>query len=89
MGVKHHLTETEIAEIHRLRSADPLSWTAVKLARKFNCSTFFVRMCCEASEDVKKLERKKLEEARAKWGTKRTRAREDRTKRKELALRDE
>ena len=89
MGVKHHLTETEIAEIHKLRSSDPFSWTAVKLARKFNCSAFFVRMCCEATEEVKELERKKVEERRAKWGTKRTRAREDRTKRKELALRDE
>lgn len=88
MGVKHHLTEAEIAEIHELRSADPFSWTAPKLARKFNCSTFFVRMCCEASAEFKALERQKLEERRAKWGARKTRAYEDRLKRKELALRD-
>lgn len=89
MGVKHHLTEAEIAEIYKLRSADPFTWTAVKLARKFNCSSFFVRMCCEATEEVKELERQKTEARRAKWGPKKTRAYEDKLKRRELALRDE
>jgi hypothetical protein len=88
MGVKHHLTDAEIAEIYKLRSADPFTWTAAKLAKKFNCSAFFVRMCCEASEEVKEQERQKIEAGRAKWGARKKRAFEDRVKRKELALRD-
>ena len=88
MGVRYHLTEAEIEEIYTLRSTDPFTWTAPKLARKFNCSTFFVRMCCEASEEFKEQEKKKVEEGRAKWGVRKMRAFEDRVKRKELALRD-
>lgn len=88
MGVKHHLTEAEIAEITRLRTADPFSWTSVKLARKFNCSTFFVTMCCEATEEVKEIERQKIAARMAKWGSRKTRAYDDKLKRRELALSD-
>lgn len=89
VGVRHHLTEKDIEEIRKLRSSDPFQWSAAKLARKFNCSMFFVKMCCEAPEEKKELERQKLEALRARWGPKRRRAREDMLKRKELALRDE
>lgn len=89
MGVRHHLTEADITEIQRLRTSDPFQWSAAKLARKFNCSMFFVKMCCEAPEEKKELERQKLEALRSRWGGRKTRAREDMLKRKELALRDE
>jgi hypothetical protein len=89
MGIKHHLAEADIAEIRRLRGSDPFTWTTTKLARKFNCSMFFVRMCCEAPPEKKELEKQKVEALRARWGPRRTRAREDRLKRKELALKDE
>jgi hypothetical protein len=89
IGVKHHLNESDIAEIQRLRTQDPFKWTAAKLARKFNCSMFFVKMCCEASKERKEYERKRLEALRARWGPKRTRAREDMLRRKELALKAE
>lgn len=89
VGIKHHLTDADIEEIRRLRTADPYQWNVTKLARKFNCSTFFVKMCCEAPEEKKELERQKFEAIMARWGPKRTRAREDMLKRKEIALRDE
>jgi hypothetical protein len=88
LGVRHHLTDREIAEIHELRSADSFTWTAVKLARKFNCSTFFIKMVCNASEEAKEAARERWDARKAKWGTKKTRAYEDKLKRKELALRD-
>lgn len=50
---------------------------------------FFVKMCCEASKERKEYERKRLEALRARWGPKRTRAREDMLRRKELALKAE
>lgn len=88
MGIKHHLTEAEVAEIAKLRTEDPFLWTAPKLARKFNCSSFFVKMCCEASDEVKELDRKRREEEMASWGPRKKRAYEDKLKRIELALRD-
>jgi hypothetical protein len=85
----HHLDEAQIAEIQKLRSSDPLKWSAGKLARKFNCSQFFIKICCEATPEKKELERQKLEAQKARWGPRRTMAREDKLKRWDLILRDE
>ena len=81
---KYHLGQKEIEEIRRLRSEDPYKWTRAKLAEKFECSQFFVGMVAEASAEKKLAEQRKLEEIRGKWGRRRTYAREDRTKRREL-----
>jgi hypothetical protein len=66
-----------------------MTWSALKLARKFNCSQFFIRMCCQAPPQKQELERQKLEAQKAKWGPRRTKAREDKLRRWELILRDE
>ena len=86
---RHHLSEEDVAEIRRLRLTDPERWTRIKLARKFNCSSLFVGICCEATEEKKTAERAKLEAVKARWGPKRRMAREDRLKRREAVYRDE
>jgi hypothetical protein len=78
-----------VTEMRRLRSTDPENWTRAKLARKYNCSSVFVSICCEAPAEKKAAEKTKLEAMKARWGPKRTRAREDRLKRREAAYRDE
>ena len=85
----HHLTDADIAEIQRLRASEPMNWSANKLARKFNCSIFFIQMCCQAPQEKKELERQKLEAKKVQWGPRRTKAREDKLKRWELILKDE
>ena len=86
---KHHLTDADIAEIQRLRAADPMKWSQNKLAKKFNCSMHFIVICCQTAPEKKELERSKLQTVKARWGPKRTRAREDRAKRRDLILKDE
>jgi hypothetical protein len=86
---RHHLSEEDVAEIKRLRSTNPEKWTRTKLARKFNCSSLFVGICCEAIGEKKAAERTKLEAVKARWGPKRRMAREDRLKRREAVYRDE
>lgn len=86
---RHHLTEDDVAEIRRLRSSDPNRWSAHKLGKKFNCTSRFISICCEAPDEKKTAERAKLDAIKARWGPRRTMAREDRTKRREAAQRDE
>jgi hypothetical protein len=86
---RHHLTEEDVAEIRRLRTTDPENWTRLKLARKFNCSSLFVGMCCGATKEKIEAEKAKLEVLKARWGPKRRMAREDKVKRREAVYRDE
>jgi hypothetical protein len=86
---KYHLGEQEIAEIRRLRTEDPFTWTRKKLAEKYVCSQFFVGMVCEASKERKEQQRQILENVKEKWGRRKRYAREDRTKRRELWGKDE
>jgi hypothetical protein len=86
---RHHLSESDVAEIKRLRTTDPERWTRLKLARKFNCSSLFVGICCQATDEKIAAEKAKLEAVKAKWGPKRTMAREDRLKRRQAVYRDE
>ncbi|KAL9613202.1 MAG: hypothetical protein Q9167_002218 [Letrouitia subvulpina] len=85
---KYHLKEEDIAEIRRLRREDPSTWTRIKLAKKFECSQFFIALVCEASQERKAQHREALEAVKSKWGKKRRYAREDRQKRRELWGRD-
>jgi len=75
--------------MRRLRANDPENWTRIKLAKKFNCSSLFVRMCCEATKEEIEAEKAKMEALKARWGPKRRMAREDRVKRREASYRDE
>ncbi|KAF2138464.1 uncharacterized protein K452DRAFT_216082, partial [Aplosporella prunicola CBS 121167] len=84
---KYHLTEADIEEIRRLRRDDPAVWTREALAKKFDCSQFFVGLVAPAPERgaAKALE---LEEARKRWGRRKREAREDRVRRREMWGRD-
>ena len=84
---KYHLNESQIEEIRSLRAEDPRKWTRVKLAEKFECSQFFISLCCCAPE-VKKEQDETLAEIKRRWGRKKTEAREDRQTRKALWGRD-
>ncbi|KAI9789114.1 MAG: hypothetical protein M1816_006364 [Peltula sp. TS41687] len=85
----YHLTETDIAEIRRLRQKDPDMWTRTKLAKKFKCSSLFVGIVCQATKERLEQRAEALEAIKARWGKKRTMAREDRVRRRELWGRDE
>lgn len=84
---KYHLTQEQIAEIKRLRAEDPRAWTRLKLAEKFECSQFFVSLCCCAPE-IKEERDRALEAAQQKWGRRKREAREDRQTRKDSWGRD-
>jgi hypothetical protein len=84
---KYHLTPAQVEEMRKLRAQDPKLWTRVKLAEKFECSQFFVSLCCSAPE-IKEQRDKELEQIKRRWGRKKTEAREDRQTRKALWGRD-
>jgi hypothetical protein len=84
---KYHLTPAQVEEVRKLRAEDPKLWTRVRLAEKFECSQFFVSLCC-SSPEIKEQRDKELEEIKRKWGRKKTEAREDRQTRKALWGRD-
>ena len=84
---KYHLRAPEIEEIRRLRKEDPKQWTRARLAQKFECSQFFIGLCCSSPEAAKEQD-KALAEIKRKWGRRKTEAREDRQTRKEMWGRD-
>ncbi|OZJ02146.1 hypothetical protein BZG36_05001 [Bifiguratus adelaidae] len=55
------LTEEQIAELRRLRSQDPETWSIKRLAAKFNCSPLFVSISAPLSKEA----RAKLEARRS------------------------
>ena len=85
----YNLNEAQIAELQRLRAEDPFKWTRAKLAEKFGCSEFFVGMAAQATKERTDWSKQLLENTKARWGRRRSNAREDRTKRREVWARDE
>lgn len=86
---KYHLTEVEIKEMRRLREEDPLTWSMTKLAKKFDCSSFFVITATSGlSKEKKELQDKVTEAIKSRWGHQRRIAREDRQIRREQWYRD-
>ncbi|KAK2755427.1 hypothetical protein CKAH01_01319 [Colletotrichum kahawae] len=86
---RYHLTPADVAEIRRLRAADPTRWSVSALARKFDCSEVFVTICTPAPREHKEKLAQKLDTVKEGWGKIRTKAREDRSRRKEMLLRGE
>lgn len=84
---KYNVTQEQVEEMRKLRAEDPITWSVHRLAEKFECSNYFVMMCCKASREHKDRERERLEAIKARWGPIRTHAREERQKRKHLLLR--
>lgn len=84
---KYHLTQVEIDEIRRLREEDPRHWTRVRLGEKFNCSEFFISLCCKSPEIAAERE-KEIEQIKSRWGRSKREAREERVERRKLWGRD-
>ncbi|EKD13698.1 mitochondrial 54S ribosomal protein mL58 [Drepanopeziza brunnea f. sp. 'multigermtubi'] len=86
----HHLKEADIEEIYKLHRKDPEAWGCNKLARKFNCSPFFISILLKESgvDDTKRKEERaaKRQAVMDAWGPRRRKAMEDRDKRFDLAL---
>jgi hypothetical protein len=78
----YHLTPTDMKEIRRLRNSDPVRWNRVTLAKKFNCSSIFIGMVCQATEARIKEMAARVEKVKARWGPRRAAARQDRQKRR-------
>ncbi|KAL3469021.1 mitochondrial ribosomal protein subunit L20-domain-containing protein [Aspergillus californicus] len=89
VGKRYHLTQSDITEIRKLRLDDPMFWSRAKLAKRFECSSAFIGMVCEASPQKKEIQKQVLEAVQSRWGAKRRMAREDRKLRQESWGRDE
>ncbi|KAJ5162446.1 hypothetical protein N7492_007838 [Penicillium capsulatum] len=85
---KYHLTPSDVEEIRQLRLSDPMAWSRLKLAKKFDCSPLFIAIVCEASPNKKAIQKQVLEAMQSRWGPKRRMAREDRQLRREAWGRD-
>ncbi len=86
---KYHLTPDDVAEIRRLRAEDPLEWSVLKLAEKYNCSPIFVMLVVRSSKEHREAMKAPAEAAKSRWGPIRTRAREDRRKRRAMLFKGE
>ncbi|PYH95206.1 hypothetical protein BO71DRAFT_210120 [Aspergillus ellipticus CBS 707.79] len=86
---KYHLTPSDIREIRRLRATDPMTWSRLKLAKRFECSPMFISLVCETSPQKKEIQKRVLEAVQSRWGSKRRMAREDRQLRREAWGRDQ
>ncbi|KAI0102753.1 mitochondrial ribosomal protein subunit L20-domain-containing protein [Nemania sp. FL0031] len=86
---KYNVTREQVEEMRRLRAADPATWSVHKLADKFECTPMFVMICCKAAPEHREKERQRLDAIKARWGPIRTKAREDRKKRRDMLLRGE
>ncbi|KAG5926579.1 hypothetical protein E4U42_003144 [Claviceps africana] len=86
---RYHLSEEDVKEIRRLRAEDPITWSVGKLAAKFDCSDVFIKIVAPASKEHHKWLTAKLERKMARWGPRKSQAREDRKRRAEMLYRGE
>jgi hypothetical protein len=78
---RHHLTKADIEEMRRLRAEDPVANSVVALSRRFQCTTLFVLMCCQASREHREMVKEQTEKAKERWGPRRRAARDERARR--------
>ncbi|KAI1332639.1 mitochondrial ribosomal protein subunit L20-domain-containing protein [Xylariaceae sp. FL0255] len=83
---KYHVTREQVEEMRALRAEDPQKWSVLNLCRKYDCTPMFVIMCCKTSPEYQARERKRREAIRARWGAVRTKAHEEKRKRRALLL---
>ena len=86
---RYHLTEEDMEKMRRLRMSDPVTWSAAKLAKKFDTSSLFVGIVTEGIAQGKREQQKGVTQVvKSRWGVKRRVAREDRALRKERWYQD-
>ena len=83
---KYHLSEEDVAEMRRLRAEDPKEWSVLALAKKYQCSAVFVMLATKgkAGEAHTAASKARLDAVKERWGPIRTKARVERTKRREM-----
>ena len=84
---KYHLSPSEIAEMKKLREENPRYWSRARLARKFDCSTFFVSIVAK-NEEMGLEHQSRGEEARKRWGPRKRMTKNERVRRRQLWGRD-
>lgn len=84
----YHLNESDIKEIQKLRLEDPEKWTRKALAEKFQCSPFFISMVSTPDQGRDAEMNSRLETIKSSWTEHRANSRRDRTRRREVWLRD-
>lgn len=85
---QYNLSPEEIAEIQRLRLEDPDVWTRKALAKKFNCSPFFISIVSKPAVERQAEMDRRLNIIQSGWTDHRANARKDRARRRKLWLRD-
>ncbi|GJE88340.1 hypothetical protein PsYK624_044230 [Phanerochaete sordida] len=82
------MSQERIAEMQRLRAADPAAWTAGRLAKAFGCTQHFARIVAPLAKPLRRaaLAARDAEHAarRERWGEKKLLQREVVQKRKEF-----
>lgn len=82
---RYNVGPKEIEEMRALRTADDATWTTGTLAKKFDCSRWFVNQVVRSSWERRvQLREEEMRRRAVLWGPRRTKARQDRVKRKAL-----
>ncbi|GMM32728.1 mitochondrial 54S ribosomal protein YmL20 [Saccharomycopsis crataegensis] len=80
---KYHLTAQQIEEIRQLRNSDPYTYTRKALAKKFDCSEFFVSLVVDCPPDRLKDMAGRLDTIKSTWSVRKKEAKSDHEKRKQ------
>ncbi|KAK4229599.1 mitochondrial ribosomal protein subunit L20-domain-containing protein [Podospora fimiseda] len=86
---KYHMTKEDVEEMRRLRLEDPVTNTVTALSQKFGCTPWFVMMCVKSPREHRDQHKAREAAIKAKWGPKRTAAREERARRWAMLFRGE
>ncbi|KAI0019220.1 hypothetical protein F4780DRAFT_453433 [Xylariomycetidae sp. FL0641] len=87
--MRYHVTREQVDEMRRLRAEDPAHWTVHRLAGRYGCGHLFVMMCCRAPKDHADREFRRKIAIKERWGHIKTKAREERWRRKQMLLKGE
>ncbi|KAK3995129.1 mitochondrial ribosomal protein subunit L20-domain-containing protein [Cladorrhinum sp. PSN332] len=86
---KYHMTKEDVEEMRRLRLEDPVNNSVITLSKKFGCTPWFVMMCVKSPREHRDQHKAKEAAVKARWGPKRTAAREERARRWAMLFRGE
>jgi hypothetical protein len=81
---KYNVSQEQLREMRELRMNDPEKWSVNKLAKRFDCSVVFVQRATTVPEFYKRQIVEDLERRKARWGNRRTKARDERGRRLEM-----
>lgn len=85
---QYNVSPEDIAEIQRLRFEEPEVWTRKALAKKFNCSPFFISLVSKPTPERQAEMDRRLGVIKSQWTERRALARRDRARRHAIWLSD-